>query len=112
MVTLNCFRVSYNVYGYGWRNALLILSAIVLNCTIFGALFRPLEPVKKNKKRIYTKHSTDLELQPLKKDLKHNNGSSVHPSGQETDEDKSEDLLSRSHSVGFDTRKGLNKLVC
>ncbi|KAF5300320.1 hypothetical protein FQA39_LY11177 [Lamprigera yunnana] len=28
---------------YGWRGAMLIISAIVLECIIFGALFRPLE---------------------------------------------------------------------
>ncbi|KAK5646514.1 hypothetical protein RI129_004978 [Pyrocoelia pectoralis] len=35
---------------YGWRGAMLIISALVLECIIFGALFRPLEydvkPVK------------------------------------------------------------------
>lgn len=31
---------------YGWRGALLIIGAIVLNCMIFGAMFRPLEPPK------------------------------------------------------------------
>lgn len=31
---------------YGWRGALLIIGAIVLNCMIFGAMFRPLESPK------------------------------------------------------------------
>lgn len=31
------------IHEYGWRGAFLILSAIILNCIIFGALFRPLE---------------------------------------------------------------------
>ncbi|XP_043275275.1 monocarboxylate transporter 12 [Venturia canescens] len=37
----------YLVGEFGWRGAMLITSGIVLNCIIFGALFRPLEPVKK-----------------------------------------------------------------
>ncbi|XP_015607738.1 monocarboxylate transporter 12 [Cephus cinctus] len=36
----------YLIVTYGWRGAMMIISAIVLNCAIFGALFRPLEPVK------------------------------------------------------------------
>lgn len=28
---------------YGWRGAMLIMGALILNCVIFGALFRPLE---------------------------------------------------------------------
>ncbi|CAH0556449.1 unnamed protein product [Brassicogethes aeneus] len=31
---------------YGWRGSLLIISSLVLNCVIFGAFFRPLEPEK------------------------------------------------------------------
>lgn len=31
------------MFEYGWRGAMLIISAIVLKCIIFGALFRPLE---------------------------------------------------------------------
>lgn len=31
----------YLVTEYGWRGALLIIAAIVLNCMILGALFRP-----------------------------------------------------------------------
>nr|CAD7588946.1 unnamed protein product [Timema genevievae] len=31
---------------YGWRGALIIQAGLVLNCAIFGTLFRPLEPVR------------------------------------------------------------------
>lgn len=31
---------------YGWRGALLIISGVVFNCAIFGAMFRPLEHEK------------------------------------------------------------------
>ncbi|GIY90396.1 monocarboxylate transporter 12 [Caerostris darwini] len=33
----------YLVEMYGWKGAMLIIAALVLNCTVFGALFRPLE---------------------------------------------------------------------
>ncbi|KAB7498184.1 Monocarboxylate transporter 5 [Armadillidium nasatum] len=33
----------YLIEIYGWKGALMILSAIILNCAVFGALFRPLE---------------------------------------------------------------------
>lgn len=35
--------LDYFIKGYHWRGALLILSGTVLNCAIFGALFRPLK---------------------------------------------------------------------
>lgn len=40
---------------YGWRGAMLIIAAIVLECILFGALFRPLEyevqkPVNRNER--------------------------------------------------------------
>ncbi|PRD24076.1 UNVERIFIED_CONTAM: slc16a12 [Trichonephila clavipes] len=33
----------YLVEAYGWKGSMLIIAALVLNCTVFGALFRPLE---------------------------------------------------------------------
>lgn len=35
------------VARFGWRGAMLWIAAIVLNCTLFGALFRPLEAPKR-----------------------------------------------------------------
>ncbi|XP_057325967.1 monocarboxylate transporter 12 [Microplitis mediator] len=35
-------------YG-GWRGAMLIVSALALNCIIFGILFRPIEPTRRPK---------------------------------------------------------------
>ncbi|KAJ9592688.1 hypothetical protein L9F63_015660, partial [Diploptera punctata] len=34
------------IENFGWRGALLIQAGFVLNCAVFGTLFRPLEPVK------------------------------------------------------------------
>lgn len=34
--------ITFFIDYYGWRGTLWVLSGIVLNCAIFGALFRPL----------------------------------------------------------------------
>ncbi|GFG36188.1 hypothetical protein Cfor_06406 [Coptotermes formosanus] len=34
------------IKSYGWRGALLIQAGLILNCAVFGTLFRPLEPTK------------------------------------------------------------------
>lgn len=39
--------VQIMVNEYGWQGCLLILSALILNCTVFGSFFRPLEPKTK-----------------------------------------------------------------
>ena len=44
---------------YGWRGTLLILAGLVMNCAIFGALFRPLEPVRPSKKSAYRSDDPD-----------------------------------------------------
>lgn len=43
--------VEFLVDRYGWKGAMLVVTGIVLNCCIFGALFRPLETKKKQKKQ-------------------------------------------------------------
>lgn len=48
----------YLIKNYTWRGALLIIAGIVLNCILFGALFRPLEAPKK-------KDETEVELQAI-----------------------------------------------
>lgn len=64
-----------NLIGnYGWRGAMLIIGGIVLNCAIFGAMFRPLEPPKSpttkiisnNKSALIDSNTTPAELEPLK----------------------------------------------
>lgn len=57
--------------SYGWRGAMLIIGGVVLNCIIFGAMFRPLEAprpkVRKHKKAaIMDQNVTPAELEPLK----------------------------------------------
>ncbi|XP_054729548.1 uncharacterized protein LOC129238524 isoform X1 [Anastrepha obliqua] len=55
--------------SFGWRGAMLIIGGIVLNCIIFGALFRPLEPPqppKGKKADIIDNNTTIGELKPLK----------------------------------------------
>ncbi|TDG40778.1 hypothetical protein AWZ03_012800 [Drosophila navojoa] len=57
--------------SYGWRGAMLIIGGVVLNCIIFGAMFRPLEAprpkARKHKKAaIMDQNVTPAELEPLK----------------------------------------------
>lgn len=42
--------ITFLVKEYGWRGSMLILAAGVLECVIFGAMFRPLESPKKTKR--------------------------------------------------------------
>lgn len=43
----------YLIDEYGWRGAILIEAAIILNCVLCGALFRPLKKAnRKNKKKV------------------------------------------------------------
>ncbi|XP_017886943.2 monocarboxylate transporter 12 isoform X2 [Ceratina calcarata] len=56
--------VDYLIALYGWRGAIMICSGIVLNCTVLGALFRPL-PTRKLKKRNPTEKSS-LKKNPHK----------------------------------------------
>ncbi|KAI9553951.1 hypothetical protein GHT06_019222 [Daphnia sinensis] len=45
---------------YGWRGALLIVTAITLNCIIFGALFRPLETTRPRRKRTTSEMAVEM----------------------------------------------------
>ena len=39
--------VAFLSVEYGWRGTLMVMSGIVLNCAIFGGLFRPLASFNK-----------------------------------------------------------------
>lgn len=57
------------INNYGWRGTMLIFGGIVLNCIIFGAMFRPLEaprPKLAKKAAIIDQNATPAELEPLK----------------------------------------------
>ncbi|KAM8721692.1 hypothetical protein ACLKA7_007548 [Drosophila subpalustris] len=60
------------IANYGWRGAMLIIGGLMLNCIIFGAMFRPLEaPQPKackqaKKATIKDQNATPAELEPLK----------------------------------------------
>ncbi|XP_017752869.1 PREDICTED: monocarboxylate transporter 12 [Eufriesea mexicana] len=56
--------LDYLIAIYGWRGAILICSGIVLNCTVFGALFRPLEMNKPKKTSSTEKPSQDIKKDP------------------------------------------------
>ncbi|KAB0797474.1 hypothetical protein PPYR_08467 [Photinus pyralis] len=65
---------------YGWRGAMLIVSALVLECIIFGALFRPLEydvkPPKGEVGNTHTSPKTDLSVSHDRIDVYANGGNS------------------------------------
>ncbi|XP_066597428.1 monocarboxylate transporter 5 isoform X2 [Prorops nasuta] len=57
--------IEYLIAIYGWRGAIMVCAGIVLNCIVFGALFRPLEPetlkkdlVKETSKTPALEHNT------------------------------------------------------
>lgn len=58
------------INSYGWRGTMLIFGGIVLNCIIFGAMFRPLEAprpkVAAKKAASIDQNATAGELEPLK----------------------------------------------
>ncbi|XP_013113022.2 monocarboxylate transporter 12 [Stomoxys calcitrans] len=89
--------------SYGWRGALLIVGGIVLNCIIFGAMFRPLEPPKpaSTKKAIIDNHTTSAELEPLKPNIKQADQYLQLPKSETNG-------LSRSNSVGHTFKNKVN----
>ncbi|KAM7349311.1 monocarboxylate transporter 1 [Cochliomyia hominivorax] len=91
--------------SYGWRGALLIIGGIVLNCIIFGAMFRPLEPPKPKKKKIIDGNTTPAELEPLKPNLKQADQYLQIPKT-----DVNGGALCRSNSVGHTFKKSDSNL--
>ncbi|XP_033303670.1 monocarboxylate transporter 12-like isoform X1 [Bombus bifarius] len=56
--------LDYFIATYGWRGAILICSGIVLNCTVLGALFRPLKMNKRKKRSSTEKSSRNMKNNP------------------------------------------------
>ncbi|XP_076754397.1 monocarboxylate transporter 5-like [Xylocopa sonorina] len=56
--------LDYLIAMYDWRGTILICSGIVLNCTVLGALFRPLERSKSKKKYSIEKYSWNSKKSP------------------------------------------------
>lgn len=53
---------------YGWRGALLLISSLVLQCTTFGALFRPVEQYQNRKVKKPSSHVNETNQRLLNKD--------------------------------------------
>ena len=62
---------------YGWRGASLILAGLLLNCVVCGALFRPIEPRSKSRKR----RETDLSLKAPEIEIRENGTTVVVSNG-------------------------------
>ncbi|XP_050502934.1 monocarboxylate transporter 5 isoform X2 [Diabrotica virgifera virgifera] len=56
--------ISKLLEAYGWRGSILIIGGIILECILFGALFRPLEEIngEKGKKLKLTEAKVDLHI--------------------------------------------------
>ncbi|XP_034657198.1 monocarboxylate transporter 12 [Drosophila subobscura] len=100
----------YLIGSFGWRGAMLIIGGIVLNCIIFGAMFRPLEleappstpKLCAKKSAIIDGHTTSAELEPLKDQqyLQLPQRTDVPTGGGTT--------LCRSNSMGHNLKPNLN----
>lgn len=69
---------------YGWRGSIVIIGGVILECILFGALFRPLEPVASTRsikgKELKASeaqadlHISDHDVHQLTTSLVHDNG--------------------------------------
>ncbi|KAH8294437.1 hypothetical protein KR018_003723 [Drosophila ironensis] len=108
----------YLIGSYGWRGALLIIGGIVLNCIIFGAMFRPLDleklpqtppntpstPRLGTKSVIIDQNTTSAELEPLKILPKQDQYLQVSQVTGEGIRSGAVDNLCRSNSVGHNLK--------
>lgn len=94
----------YLIKEYGWRGSMMIISAIVLNCIFFGAMFRPLEYEKpKKESRVkYTKEN-GCAITNSKEQVPLNGNNSLHDLNDKSiDITKSDHYIQRPLSVGQD----------
>ncbi|XP_052856319.1 monocarboxylate transporter 12 [Drosophila gunungcola] len=111
----------YLIGNYGWRGAMLIIGGIVLNCIIFGAMFRPLEleappqntppntpstPKLGKKSAIIDQNTTPAELEPLK--ILPKDQYLQLPQRTDTPISGGGGALCRSNSVGHNLKPSLN----
>jgi MFS family permease len=70
----------YLITEYGWRGAMLIIAAIVLNCMILGALFRPVPDSRETKpiSSQVTPHNSERELQVISVSTSKVNDTALH----------------------------------
>lgn len=80
---------------YGWRGAMLIISGIVLECIIWGALFRPLENEEDNKN-----NKPEIKLRLKLVDAKVDIHVSEHNLHQLAPISNTNDKVDRPHSMG------------
>lgn len=99
------------IHEFGWRGAIMILSAIILNCIIFGIMFRPLEYEEDDEEDKKKVESSPYSLKPS--DVKVDLHRSAHdlqesqpaPGLTVTNGDIS---IQRPHSIGhFSLPKGI-----
>lgn len=86
--------INFMIKEYGWRGSMLVLAGAVLECIIFGALFRPIEKLK------------PLEDKKSKQPVTAENGTSGKPKTTTEKLSQSHPLLSRS---GYSISSGVSK---
>lgn len=86
---------------YGWRGAMLIIGALILNCVIFGALFRPLETEIPDD---YLEPPTEMTLLSSEKVHDQSRGSHLDV----TPVPMNGDSISRSHSTDQMRKQGVH----
>ncbi|GAB6024697.1 [acyl-carrier-protein] S-malonyltransferase [Chamberlinius hualienensis] len=88
------FLVEY----YGWKGAMLIVAGFVLNCAVFGGLFRaPEAPKQLTKVVVNSLQDTvneQLQIQAMKRSLTANGQLTVHNPGTDTDTDEENNQIS------------------
>lgn len=102
----------YLIKEFGWRGATLILAAIVFNCVIFGAMFRPLEPPKKiRKKRLqYTDEEIPLKQIEEKKEVTENGHKKISSSHNDIVNNNNNSNHLNKHNNNGDKRRSDNFL--
>ncbi|KAH8292909.1 hypothetical protein KR044_008159 [Drosophila immigrans] len=101
--------------NYGWRGAMLIIGGLMLNCIIFGAMFRPVEAPQASKASklakkscIKSQHATPAELEPLKAKPVTDQYLQLPQRLDVAPISGAGNALCRSNSVGHNLKPGLN----
>lgn len=101
--------ITFLVKYYGWKGSMLIIGGLLLNCIVFGVIFRPLVPEKKKNKLlnngnndIQTKNDNLLKADFYNVNEKQNNSSSTNHlnAGANNNENTTNgEVQKRPHSV-------------
>lgn len=86
---------------YGWKGAISITGALILNCIVFGAMFRPLEDGQ-TKRKLSVEVIKD-EIEPLKSGVVHSSNPTVNKITTILVNGNSAEAVERPRSMGHYT---------